>query len=71
MSDDDNAMLDAMQGRIKETFSTLRTPHVATFPDGTRVNLPVGTVLEEGQSEEAWTLEGRPFASLAALNPTR
>lgn len=27
------------------------TPHVATLPDGTRVNLPAGTVLREGEIE--------------------
>lgn len=27
---------------------TVTTPHVATLPDGTRLNLPAGTVLREG-----------------------
>lgn len=30
-------------------YAVLNTPHVATLPDGTRVNLPAGTTLGEGE----------------------
>lgn len=43
-------------------YAVLNTPHVATLPDGARVNLPAGTTLREGM-----TWEGPPADPLRDL----
>lgn len=56
-------------GDVAGSSCRLTQPHVATLPDGTRVNLPAGTVLREGHDDMVDDAADQFFDDVCKLIP--